>query len=319
MENNSVCKLFGIKYPIIAGGMVWCSSWQLAAAVSNEGGLGLIGSASMNTDVLREHIQKCKKATQKPFGVNVAINIRAKAEDHIKIILEEKVPVVFTSAGSPKLFTKELHEHGVIVVHVVPSLKLALKCVEAGVDAIVAEGFEAGGHNGMEETATLPLIHHIRPNLPKEMPLIAAGGIASGRSIAAVFAIGADGVQIGTRFALTKESGAAQATKDRLVAAKEGETVLTMKVAGPTRLLQNSFGKKMRELSDSGVSKDELMAVYGKHNTRRGLHEGDVENGEIDIGQVVADCNDIPSVAELMVSLVAEFNETTTKMAALKM
>ncbi|EPY33343.1 enoyl-[acyl carrier protein] reductase II [Strigomonas culicis] len=319
MSANRICQLFGTKYPIVSGGMVFCSGWELASAVSNAGGLGLIGSGSMTTDILKVHIAKCKKATQKPFGVNVVMNDKAISQAHIQLLLEEKVPIVFTSAGSPKLFTKELQKNGTTVVHVVPSLKLALKCFEAGVNAVVAEGFEAGGHNGLEETATLPLIHHVRTHMPKEMPLIAAGGIASGRSIAAVFALGAEGAQIGTRFAMTKESSASPKAKERLLRAKEGDTWLTVKRLGPTRMLLNDFGKKMRELSDSGASKEELAAAYGMHNTRRGLFEGDVDAGEIEIGQVVADCNDIPSAEEVVQRLVQEFNEAVAQVGKLTM
>ncbi|CCW67606.1 unnamed protein product [Phytomonas sp. Hart1] len=316
MQENRIVKLFGIKYPIIQAGMIWCSGWRLASAVSNAGGLGLIGAGSMNIDVFKENIQKCKIATSKPFGVNLPLSHNANI--YIEHILEEKIPIVFTSAGSPKVWTKTFKDHGIKVVHVVPSSKLALKCQDAGVDAVVAEGFEAGGHNGLEEITTMTLIPQVRRNLSPDIPLIAAGGIASGDSIFAVMALGAEGAQLGTRFALTKESACSEAFKKYASEAQEGDTVLTLKKLMPTRLLLNKYGKEIQNISISGATKQQLEEFRGRGRTRQGMFDGDTENGELEIGQIASYCRDIPSVEELMLRLVEEFNNTNARLSHLK-
>lgn len=317
MQSNRVNALFKTKYPIVQGGMVWCSGWRLASAVSNAGGLGLLGAGSMKLDIFKENLAKCKAATQKPFGVNLPLN--GDHAPYMKLIMENKVPVVFTSAGSPKLYTKVLKEHGITVVHVVPSSKLALKCCEAGVDAIVAEGFEAGGHNGLEELTTMTLIPSVRQNMDPKVPLIAAGGIASGKAMLAALALGADGVQIGTRFAITQESSCSEAFKKVCVEAKEGSTWLSLKQMMPTRLLVNDYAKHMIKLSDSGVSKEALKEARGRGKTRQGMFDGDVVKGELEIGQIVHSCNDIPTVSEVVTRIVSEFNEGAAKMGAMKL
>ena len=279
---SRITELFDIDYPIIAGGMVWCSGWELAAAVSNAGGLGLIGAGSMTPEVLREHITKCRQATNYNFGVNVPL-MRPQAEELMQVIAEEKVPIVFTSAGSPKKWTGWLHERGIKVAHVVSSSAFAVKCEAAGVDAIVAEGFEAGGHNGKEETTTMCLIPAVRR--ATDLPLIAAGGIATGDAMLAAEAMGADGVQVGTLFALTEESSAHEEFKRRCLNLEEGETMLHFRKLSPTRLVKNKFQAQVQEAEERGASSDELLEIIGIGKTRTGIFEGDVENGELEIGQ----------------------------------
>ena len=300
-------QLFNIKYPIIQGGMIWCSGWELASAVSNAGGLGLIGSGSMYPEILREHIKKCKQATNNPFGVNVPL-LYPNIEEHIKIIIEEGVKIVFTSAGNPKTWTNHLKQHGITVVHVVSNIKFAIKCQEAGVDAIVAEGFEAGGHNGREETTTLVLIPQVKKAI--NIPLIAAGGIGSGQAMAAAFALGAQGVQIGSRFVTTKESSAHINFKNAIVEAKEGDTQLSLKLLTPVRLLKNPFFEKVNALEKSGASSDELSNLLGRGRAKKGMFEGDLTEGELEIGQVSGGIDKIQSVKELVDEIVSEYNAT---------
>ena len=304
---NKITSLFNIKYPIIQGGMVWCSGWRLASAVSNAGGLGLIGAGSMYPETLREHIQKCKAATDKPFGVNVPL-MYPQIDDIMRIIIDEKVPVVFTSAGNPKLWTSKLKAEGIIVAHVVSGTKFALKCAEAGVDAIVAEGFEAGGHNGREETTTLTLIPQVRETV--DLPLIAAGGIATGEAMAAVFALGAEGVQIGTRFALTEESSASEAFKKYCIRLKEGDTMLSLKKISPTRLIKNEFFAKVQELEDRGASADELRELLGKGRAKKGIFEGDLTEGELEIGQIASHIKTINSASDVIREIIEDYNKT---------
>lgn len=303
---NRITELFGIQYPIISGGMVWCSGWRLASAVSNAGGLGLIGAGSMNADLLREHIQKCRAATDKPFGVNVPL-LYKYAEAMMEVIIEEKVPVVFTSAGSPKTWTGKLHEAGIKVAHVVASTKFALKCQEAGVDAVVAEGFEAGGHNGKEETTTMVLVPHVRKCI--DIPLIAAGGIGTGAGMLAAFALGAEGVQIGTRFALTKESSASDRFKERCINLQEGDTMLSLKKVVPTRLIKNEFFRKVEEAENRGASAEELKDILSYGRAKKGIFEGDLDEGELEIGQVSYMIKTIPAVQDVFDSLITEYRE----------
>lgn len=303
---NRITELFGIKYPIISGGMVWCSGWRLASAVSNAGGLGLIGAGSMYPEVLREHIQKCTQATTKPFGVNVPM-LYPEIDKLMDIIIEEGVKVVFTSAGNPKVWTKKLQEHGIKVAHVVASSKFALKCEEAGVDAIVAEGFEAGGHNGREETTTMALIPQVARVL--KTPLIAAGGIGTGRGMLAALALGADGVQIGSRFAITQESSASDAFKEKCINLKEGDTMLALKKLSPTRLIKNEFYDAVKSLEDAGASVDELRNLLGKGRAKKGIFEGDMVEGELEIGQVSSLFSGIPVVDKVVKDIINEFNE----------
>ena len=302
---DTIKQLFNIKYPIIQGGMIWCSGWELASAVSNAGGLGLIGSGSMYPEILREQIKKCKQATNNPFGVNVPL-LYPNIEEHIKIIIEEGVKIVFTSAGNPKTWTSHLKQHGITVVHVVSNVKFAIKCQEAGVDAIVAEGFEAGGHNGREETTTLVLIPQVKKAIT--IPLIAAGGIGSGRAMAAAFALGAQGVQIGSRFVTTVESSAHVNFKNAIVAAKEGDTQLSLKQLTPVRLLKNSFFEKVNELEKNGASTEELSALLGRGRAKKGMFEGDLEEGELEIGQVSGGIDKIQSVKEVIDEIISEYN-----------
>lgn len=303
---SRITELFDIDYPIISGGMVWCSGWELASAVSNAGGLGLIGAGSMTADVLREHIIKCREATPYPFGVNVPL-MRPQAAELMQVIADERVPVVFTSAGSPKKWTGWLHEHGIKVAHVVSSSAFAKKCEEAGVDAIVAEGFEAGGHNGKEETTTMCLIPAVRR--VTDLPLIAAGGIATGDTMLAVEAMGADGVQIGTLFALTQESSAHEAFKRRCLNLEEGETMLHFRKLSPTRLVKNNFQAQVQDAEDRGATSDELLEIIGIGKTRTGIFEGDVENGELEIGQAtgVLKGREIEPVEVVMARFVQEY------------
>ncbi len=308
---NPITQLFNIKFPIIQAGMIWCSGWELASAVSNSGGLGLIGSGSMYPEILREQIQKCKKATNKPFGVNVPL-LYPNIEDHIKIIIEEGVKIVFTSAGNPKTWTKHLKDHGITVVHVVSNVKFAIKCEEAGVDAIVAEGFEAGGHNGREETTTMVLIPQVKKAIT--IPLIAAGGIGSGQAIAAAFALGADGVQVGSRFAATHESSCHINFKNAVVAAKEGDTQLSLKQLTPVRLIKNAFFEKVTELEKKGASAEELSNLLGRGRAKKGMFEGDLEEGELEIGQISGAIDKIQTAKEVMEELITDYNVTIKKL-----
>lgn len=300
-------QLFNIKYPIIQAGMIWCSGWELASAVSNAGGLGLIGSGSMYPEILREHIKKCHQATNKPFGVNVPL-LYPNIEEHIKIIIEENVKIVFTSAGNPKNWTNHLKQHGITVVHVVSNVKFAIKCQEAGVDAIVAEGFEAGGHNGREETTTLVLIPQVKKAI--SIPLIAAGGIGSGKAIAAVFALGAQGAQIGSRFVTTQESSAHINFKNAIINSNEGDTQLSLKQLTPVRLLKNQFYEKVSELEKKGASIEELTELLGRGRAKKGMFEGDLNEGELEIGQVSGGFEKIQTVQEVMDELIQEYNAT---------
>ena len=302
---NRICQLFNIRHPIVSGGMVWCSGWRLASAVSENGGLGLIGAGSMHPETLREHIRKCKDATQKPFGVNVPL-MYPELETIANIIVEEKVPIVFTSAGNPKAWTPFFHEHGIKVAHVVASTKFARKCEEAGVDAIVAEGFEAGGHNGKEETTTMCLIPEVRRCTT--LPLIAAGGIGSGAAMLASMGLGAEGVQIGTRFALTEESSASPAFKEFCTRLNEGDTLLLLKKVGPTRLARNRFFEQVQEAEDRGAGKEEIAALLGRGRAKKGIFEGDLENGELEIGQNVSQFKSILPVKTVMEEFVNEYN-----------
>jgi enoyl-[acyl-carrier protein] reductase II len=303
---NKVSNLLKIKYPVVQGGMVWCSGWRLAAAVSNNGGLGLIGAGSMNADVLREHIQKCKAATRLPFGVNVPL-IYHETEAIMNVLIEEEVKVVFSSAGNPKTWTKLLKENGITVVHVVSSSKFALKAEDAGVDAVVAEGFEAGGHNGREETTTLALIPQVRKAV--RLPVIAAGGIATGAGMLAAMSLGADGVQIGTRFALSEESSAHAGFKQLCATLNEGDTVLSLKKLSPTRLVKNEFFNAVKEAEDRGADAEELRTLLGRGRSRIGIFEGDLKNGELEIGQVASLIQTIEPVETIMKSLIAEYNQ----------
>ena len=301
---NRICSLFGIQYPIIQAGMVWCSGWRLASAVSNAGGLGLIGAGSMHPEVLREHIRKCEAATDKPFGVNVPL-MYPEIDTLMRILVEEKVKIVFTSAGNPKTWTKYLKDHDMTVVHVVSSSKFATKCEEAGVDAIVAEGFEAGGHNGREETTTMCLIPAVRK--ATSLPLLAAGGIGNGQAMLAALALGADGVQIGTRFALTKESSAHENFKKLCLNLKEGDTKLLLKKPSPTRLVKGDFATAVEEAEARGASVEELRELLGKGRAKKGIFEGDLKEGELEIGQVASLFWEELSVEEVMKELIRDF------------
>jgi enoyl-[acyl-carrier protein] reductase II len=301
---NKITNLFNIKYPIIQGGMIWNSGYKLASAVSNAGGLGLIGAGSMYPEVLREHIQKCKKATEKPFGVNVPM-LYPNIEEIINIIVEEGVKIVFTSAGNPKTWTSFLKEKGITVVHVVSSSKFALKAQEAGVDAVVAEGFEAGGHNGREETTTLTLIPMVKEQL--SIPLIAAGGIATGRGMLAVMVLGADGVQVGSRFAASVESSAHQNFKNTIINIKEGDTQVTLKELAPVRLIKNKFYDDIQELYKKAPTTEELKMLLGRARAKKGMFEGDLIEGELEIGQIAGLIHEIKSAAAIIDEMVLEF------------
>ena len=303
---NRICELFGIEKPIIQGGMVWCSGWRLAAAVSNAGGLGLLGAGSMHPETLIEHIRKMKAATTKPWGINVPL-MYPEIDRLVQIIIDEGVKIVFTSAGSPKKYTAQFHAAGIKVAHVVSSSKFARKCEEAGVDAIVAEGFEAGGHNGREETTTLTLIPQVRQ--ATSLPLIAAGGIASGRAILATQVLGAEGVQIGTLFALTEESSASQAFKERCTALEEGDTMLCLKKIAPSRLIKNALYQDIAAAEARGAEAEELRSILGKASTKRGIFEGDVERGELEIGQIASAIKQILPVKDVMEQLWKEYKE----------
>jgi len=305
MENR-ITSLFEIKYPIVSGGMVWCSGWRLASAVSNAGGLGLLGAGSMYPEVLREHIIKCKAATDKPFGVNIPL-MYPNVDCLIDIIISEGVKVVFTSAGNPKTWTKQLQENGIKVAHVVSSSKFALKCQDAGVDAVVAEGFEAGGHNGREETTTMVLIPQVRKEL--EIPLIAAGGIGTGGAMLAAFALGAEGVQVGSRFAVTQESSASNEFKNMCVDLKEGDTMLSLKKVSPTRLIKNEFYQQVQEAEDRGASGDEIRELLGRGRSKKGIFEGNLVDGELEIGQISSLFDSIPTAKEVVDDMIKEFNK----------
>ncbi len=313
MSKNRITELFGIKYPVIQAGMVWCSGWKLASAVSNAGGLGLLGAGSMYPEVLREHIQKCKQATDKPFGVNVPL-MYPQVEEIMQIIIDEKVPVVFTSAGNPRTWTSHLQSHGIKVVHVVSSSKFAQKSAEAGVDAIVAEGFEAGGHNGREETTTLVLIPQVSRAI--DLPVIAAGGIATGSAMAATFALGAEGVQIGTRFALTAESSASDAFKERCLNLPEGDTVLSLKKLAPTRLIKNEFYHQVKEMEDRGATPEEFRELLGRGRAKKGIFEGDLVEGELEIGQIASIVKEIEPAGAVVEEIIQEYNEAIDKLAS---
>ena len=308
---NRITQLFNIQYPIIQGGMIWNSGYKLASAVSNAGGLGLIGAGSMYPEVLREHIQKCKKATDKPFGVNIPM-LYPNIEEIMQIVKEEGVKIVFTSAGNPKTWTPFLKENSITVVHVVSSTKFALKAQEAGVDAVVAEGFEAGGHNGRDETTTLTLIPMVKEQVT--IPLIAAGGIASGRGMLAAMCLGADGVQMGSRFAASTESSAHDNFKKTILETKEGDTQLTLKELAPVRLIKNKFYNDVQELYAKCPSKEDLENLLGKRRAKRGMFEGDLVEGELEIGQIAGIIHDILPVQNIMENLIQEFNQAKQEM-----
>ena len=303
---NKITQLFKIKYPIIQAGMIWNSGYKLASAVSNAGGLGLIGAGSMYPEVLREHIQKCKKATDKPFGVNVPM-LYPNIEEIMTIIVEEGVKIVFTSAGNPKTWTSFLKEKGITVVHVVSSSTFALKAQEAGVDAVVAEGFEAGGHNGREETTTLTLIPMVKEKI--KIPLIAAGGIATGRGMLAAMVLGADGVQVGSRFAASVESSAHENFKNKIIETQEGGTQLTLKELSPVRLITNKFYQDVQELYSKCPTKEELSALLGRARAKHGMFEGDLDEGELEIGQIAGLIHDVKPAAEIIVEMIADFEQ----------
>ena len=309
---NTITELFGIKYPLIQGGMIWNSGWRLASAVSNAGGLGLIGAASMYPEVLKEHVQKCKKATDKPFGVNVPM-LYPNIEEHMKTIVDEKVPIVFTSAGNPKIWASHLKSHGIKVVHVVSSVKFALKAQDAGVDAVVAEGFEAGGHNGREETTTLTLIPMVKEQI--KIPLIAAGGIATGRGMLAAMILGADGVQVGSRFAASEESSAHTAFKQVIVDAQEGDTTLTLKELAPVRLIKNKFYQDVADLYKKSPSLEQLKELLGRARAKKGMFEGDLEEGELEIGQISGLIRDIKPAGQIVRDMIAEYNSAKDGLA----
>lgn len=314
MKSNRITELFGIKYPVIAGGMVWCSGWRLAAAVSNAGGLGLLGAGSMHPETLIEHIDKMNAATDKPWGINIPL-MYPEIERLIDIIVEKGVKIVFTSAGSPKKYTARFHEAGIKVAHVVSSSKFAKKCEEAGVDAVVAEGFEAGGHNGREETTTMALIPQVREAI--SLPLIAAGGIGSGKAMLAAMALGAEGVQIGTLFAVSEESSASDAFKRLCVELGEDGTMLALKKISPTRLIKNELYAKIAEAEARGAEADELRELLGRAASKRGIFEGDLENGELEIGQIASAIKEVKPVSEIMRALVADFDATQARIAQL--
>lgn len=314
MKPNRVTELFGIQYPVIAGGMVWCSGWRLAAAVSNAGGLGLLGAGSMHPETLIEHIDKMNAATDKPWGINIPL-MYPEIDRLIEIIIEKGVKIVFTSAGSPKKYTARFHEAGIKVAHVVSSSKFAKKCEEAGVDAVVAEGFEAGGHNGREETTTLALIPQVRDAI--SLPLIAAGGIGSGKAMLAAMALGAEGVQIGTLFAVSEESSASDAFKQLCVDLGEDGTMLALKKISPTRLIKNELFAKIAEAESRGAEADELRELLGRAASKRGIFEGDLENGELEIGQIASTIKEVKPVAQIMHELITDFHTTQSKIQSL--
>lgn len=314
MKPNRITELFGIQYPVIAGGMVWCSGWRLAAAVSNAGGLGLLGAGSMHPETLIEHIDKMNAATDKPWGINIPL-MYPEIDRLIEIIIEKGVKIVFTSAGSPKKYTARFHEAGIKVAHVVSSSKFAKKCEEAGVDAVVAEGFEAGGHNGREETTTLVLIPQVREAI--SLPLIAAGGIGSGKAMLAAMALGAEGVQIGTLFAVSEESSASDAFKQLCVDLGEDGTMLALKKISPTRLIKNELFAKIAEAENRGAEADELRELLGRAASKRGIFEGDLENGELEIGQIASTIKEVKPVAQIMHELITDFHTAQSKIQSL--
>ena len=314
MKPNRITELFGIQYPVIAGGMVWCSGWRLAAAVSNAGGLGLLGAGSMHPETLIEHIDKMNAATDKPWGINIPL-MYPEIDRLIEIIIEKGVKIVFTSAGSPKKYTARFHEAGIKVAHVVSSSKFAKKCEEAGVDAVVAEGFEAGGHNGREETTTLALIPQVRDAI--SLPLIAAGGIGSGKAMLAAMALGAEGVQIGTLFAVSEESSASDAFKQLCVDLGEDGTMLALKKISPTRLIKNELFAKIAEAESRGAEADELRELLGRAASKRGIFEGDLENGELEIGQIASTIKEVKPVAQIMHELITDFHTTQATIQSL--
>lgn len=311
--SNRITELFGIRYPLIQAGMIWCSGWELAAASSNAGALGIIGAGSMYPDVLKEHVKKCKAATDKPFAVNIPL-LYPSIEEHMQTIVEEGVKVVFTSAGNAKTWTPFLKEHGVTVVHVVSSVKFAKKVQDAGVDAVVAEGFEAGGHNGREETTTLCLLPMVRDAV--DLPLIAAGGIGSGRAMAAAMCLGADAVQVGSRFVASKESSAHTNFKDRVVDASEGDTVLTLKELAPVRLIKNEFYGTLKAAYDRGTTPEELKDLLGRARAKKGMFEGDLVEGELEIGQVSGQIHDVKPAAQIIDEMIAEYKEVIESIGA---
>lgn len=314
MKPNRITELFGIQYPVIAGGMVWCSGWRLAAAVSNAGGLGLLGAGSMHPETLIEHIDKMNAATDKPWGINIPL-MYPEIDRLIEIIIDKGVKIVFTSAGSPKKYTARFHEAGIKVAHVVSSSKFAKKCEEAGVDAVVAEGFEAGGHNGREETTTLALIPQVRNAI--SLPLIAAGGIGSGKAMLAAMALGAEGVQIGTLFAVSEESSASDAFKNLCVDLGEDGTMLALKKISPTRLIKNELFAKIAEAENRGAEADELRELLGRAASKRGIFEGDLQNGELEIGQIASTIKEVKPVAQIMHELITDFHTTQSKIQTL--
>lgn len=311
---NRITQLFKIQYPIIQAGMVWCSGWELASAVSNAGGLGIIGAGSMYPEILKEHLQKCKAATDKPFAVNLPL-LYPNIEEHINSIIEAEVPIVFTSAGNPKTWTSHLQSHGITVVHVVSSSKFAKKSEEAGVDAIVAEGFEAGGHNGREETTTLCLIPEVCKHV--KIPVLAAGGIASGKAMLAAFALGAEGVQIGSRFVVSHESSAHINYKKALLEANEGDTEIRLKSVTPVRLLKNNFYQEIKAAEERGAGPDELRAILGKGRAKKGMFEGELENGELEIGQVSAQFQQILPAKDILLEIWQAFLEEKERLSKL--
>ena len=315
MENR-ITQLFNIQYPIIQGGMIWNASWRLASAVSNAGGLGLIGSGSMRPEILQENIKKCEDATDKPFGVNVPL-LYPQVEDNLRIIIESGVKIIFTSAGNPRTWTKELKDAGLTVVHVVSSAKFALKSEEAGVDAVVAEGFEAGGHNGADETTTMCLIPLVKKTV--SIPVLAAGGIGTGAGMLAVMALGADGVQVGSRFAASLESSGHDNFKECVVNAREGSTKLSMKKVIPVRMIKNDFYKEVQDAENGGASPGELKALLGKGRAKRGMFEGDLEQGELEIGQVSAQIDQILPVKDIISKMVDEFNRSSEAISTMKL
>ena len=306
MGENRICELFNINFPLIQAGMIWCSGWELASAVSNAGGLGIIGSGSMYPEILEQQIISCKAATTKPFAVNLPM-LYPDSDKHIATIIKHKVPIVFTSAGNPSIWTSHLKSHGIIVVHVVSSLKFALKAEEAGVDAVVAEGFEAGGHNGRDETTTMCLVPMVAKKI--NIPLIAAGGIATGRAMLAAMNLGADAVQVGSRFVASQEASAHNNFKQAVISAQEGDTLLTLKEITPVRLLKNEFSESIRKAYESCASKDELKALLGRGRAKKGMFEGDLANGELEIGQVSALLDTILPAAEIIAEILSEFKE----------
>jgi enoyl-[acyl-carrier protein] reductase II len=312
MIMNRITELFGTRYPVVQAGMIWCSGWKLAAAVSNAGGLGLIGSGSMYPDVLREHIRKCKAATDRPFGVNMPL-IYPQMDEIVDIVIAEGVKIVFTSAGNPQKWTGLFHEHGLKVAHVIANVKFARKCEEAGVDAVVAEGFEAGGHNGIEETTTMTLIPMVREAI--SIPLIAAGGIGSGRGMLAAMALGAEGVQIGSRFVASEESSAHEKFKKTVVEARDGDTALILKKVIPVRLIKNEFYTRAKELEDQGAGREELMELLGRGRAKLGMFEGDLQEGELEIGQISGLIREIKPAAHILKEIISEYEEARSELA----